>query len=80
MIENARSLSDSTLTYMPGVSWVATRRSSDNDIHEWERTHVDPAQLGVSYYLAVLNVPAMIVFHVIISAYLLGRVRTPGSA
>jgi hypothetical protein len=31
---------------------------------------VDPAQLGASYYLAVLNVPAMIVVHIIIFAYL----------
>jgi len=37
--------------------------------------HVDPAELGVSYYLAVLNVPAMIVVHVIIFAYLLGPAR-----
>lgn len=36
---------------------------------------VDPAQLGVSYYLAVLNVPAMIVVHVIIFAYLTGPAR-----
>jgi hypothetical protein len=35
---------------------------------------VDPAQLGASYYLAVLNVPAMIVVHIIIFAYL-GRHR-----
>ena len=33
--------------------------------------HVDPTYLGVSYYLAVLNVPAMLVVHVIIFAYLL---------
>lgn len=32
--------------------------------------HVDPAQLGASYYLAVLNVPAMIVVHIIIFVYL----------
>lgn len=32
---------------------------------------VDPAQLGAAYYLAVLNVPAMIVVHVMIFAYLL---------
>lgn len=32
--------------------------------------HVDPALLGASYYLAVLNVPAMIVVHVIIFVYL----------
>jgi hypothetical protein len=37
--------------------------------------HVDPAQLGASYYLAVLNVPAMIVVHIIIFAYLLGPAR-----
>lgn len=34
---------------------------------------VDPAQLGASYYLAVLNVPAMIVVHIIIFAYLRRR-------
>ena len=32
---------------------------------------VDPASLGVAYYLAVVNVPAMIVVHVFIFAYLL---------
>ena len=32
--------------------------------------HVDPAMLGASYYLAVLNVPAMIVVHIIIFIYL----------
>lgn len=32
---------------------------------------VDPAQLGASYYLAVLNVPAMIVVHIMIFMYLL---------
>ena len=32
---------------------------------------VDPAQLGASYYLAVLNVPAMVVVHVLIFPYLL---------
>lgn len=32
--------------------------------------HVDPAQLGASYYLAVLNVPAMIVVHITIFIYL----------
>jgi len=42
--------------------------------------HVDPAQLGVSYYLAVLNVPAMIVVHIIIFAYLLGPVRVLNKA
>ncbi len=35
------------------------------------RDHVDPTYLGVSYYLAVLNVPAMVVVHVLIFAYLL---------
>ncbi len=34
---------------------------------------VDPAQLGAAYYLAVLNVPAMIVVHIMIFAYLLKR-------
>ena len=34
---------------------------------------VDPVYLGVSYYLAVLNVPAMVVVHVLIFAYLLKR-------
>jgi hypothetical protein len=37
------------------------------------KDHVDPVQLGVSYYLAVLNVPAMIVVHFTIFAYLLRR-------
>jgi len=32
---------------------------------------VDPTYLGVSYYLAVLNVPAMVVVHVLIFSYLL---------
>jgi hypothetical protein len=32
--------------------------------------HVDPAMLGASYYLAVLNVPAMIVVHITIFIYL----------
>lgn len=35
------------------------------------RDHVDPAYLGVSYYLAAINVPAMVVVHVIIFAYLI---------
>lgn len=39
---------------------------------------VNPAQLGASYYLAVLNVPAMIVVHIIIFAYL-GRHRAPAA-
>jgi hypothetical protein len=32
---------------------------------------VDPVQLGASYYLAVINVPAMVVVHVMIFVYLL---------
>ena len=35
--------------------------------------NVYPAQLGTSYYLAVINVPAMLVVHVIIFIYLLRR-------
>ena len=35
------------------------------------KDHVDPVQLGTSYYLAVLNVPAMVVVHVMIFVYLL---------
>jgi len=35
------------------------------------KDQVDPTYLGVSYYLAVLNVPAMLVVHVLIFAYLL---------
>ena len=37
------------------------------------KDHVDPTYLGVSYYLAALNVPAMVVVHVVIFAYLLTR-------
>jgi membrane-associated HD superfamily phosphohydrolase len=37
------------------------------------RDSVDPVQLGVSYYLAVINVPAMVVVHVMIFVYLLRR-------
>jgi hypothetical protein len=33
--------------------------------------HVNPAALGVSYYLAVINVPAMLVVHCMIFYYLL---------
>jgi hypothetical protein len=47
------------------------------------KNHVDPAQLGASYYLAVLNVPAMVVVHVMIFAYLLrwrGTATAHGSA
>jgi hypothetical protein len=36
---------------------------------------VDPVLLGVSYYLAAINVPAMLVVHVLIFIYLL---RAPG--
>jgi hypothetical protein len=35
------------------------------------KDHVDPVQLGVSYYLAAINVPAMLVVHGMIFAYLL---------
>jgi len=38
--------------------------------------HVDPAQLGAAYYLAVLNVPAMIVVHIMIFLYLVKRRST----
>jgi hypothetical protein len=37
------------------------------------KDHVDPARLGASYYLAVLNVPAMVVVHIMIFVYLLRR-------
>ena len=37
------------------------------------KDNVDPTYLGVSYYLAVLNVPAMLAVHVVIFAYLLRR-------
>jgi len=37
------------------------------------KDHVDPTYLGVSYYLAALNVPAMVVVHVVIFSYLLRR-------
>ena len=37
------------------------------------KDQVDPVYLGVSYYLVVLNVPAMVVVHVLIFAYLLKR-------
>ncbi len=37
------------------------------------KDHVNPAHLGASYYLAVLNVPAMVIVHVMIFAYLLRR-------
>ena len=35
------------------------------------RENVDPTYLGTAYYLATLNVPAMVVVHVTIFAYLL---------
>lgn len=38
------------------------------------RDHVDPTYLGVSYYLAAINVPAMVVVHVVIFAYLIRRI------
>jgi len=37
------------------------------------KDQVDPTYLGVSYYLATLNVPAMTVVHVLIFIYLLTR-------
>ncbi len=40
---------------------------------------VDPTMLGVSYYLAVVNVPAMVVVHVLIFMVLLRR-RSPMQA
>jgi hypothetical protein len=39
------------------------------------KDQVDPTYLGVSYYLAAINVPAMVVVHVLIFAYLLRRGR-----
>ena len=42
------------------------------------KDNVDPTYLGVSYCLAALNVPAMVVVHILIFAYLLaspGRLR-----
>jgi hypothetical protein len=41
------------------------------------RDHVDPTYLGVSYYLAAVNVPAMIVVHIVIFVYLLKRRQQP---
>ena len=35
------------------------------------KDHVDPVELGASYYLAAVNVPAMVVVHILILAYLL---------
>lgn len=39
------------------------------------KDHVDPASLGAAYYLAAVNVPAMLVVHVLIFMYLLQRKR-----
>ena len=39
------------------------------------KDHVDPIYLGVSYYLAAINVPAMVVVHVLIFAYLFRHSR-----
>jgi hypothetical protein len=41
------------------------------------KDHVDPALLGASYFLAVLNVPAMALVHVMIFIYLLRRRKQP---
>jgi hypothetical protein len=40
------------------------------------KDQVDPAQLGAAYYLAAVNVPAMVVVHILIFAYLLRRATT----
>jgi hypothetical protein len=37
------------------------------------KDQVDPVQLGASYYLAVMNVPAMVIVHLMIFFYLLRR-------
>jgi hypothetical protein len=37
------------------------------------KDQVDPAALGAAYYLAVVNVPAMVVVHLLIFGYLLRR-------
>jgi hypothetical protein len=39
------------------------------------KDHVDPTYLGVAYYLAAVNVPAMVVVHVLILVYLLRSLR-----
>jgi hypothetical protein len=39
------------------------------------KDHVDPTYLGVSYYQAAINVPAMVVVHVLIFAYLFRHSR-----
>ena len=40
------------------------------------KDQVDPTYLGASYYLAVINVPAMVVVHIMIFVYLLRRRST----
>jgi hypothetical protein len=40
------------------------------------KDRVDPASLGSAYYLAVINVPAMLVVHVLIFVYLVRNLRT----
>jgi hypothetical protein len=42
------------------------------------KDHVDPVSLGAAYYLVVINVPVMIVVHVVIFLYLL-RHRVPAT-
>jgi membrane-associated HD superfamily phosphohydrolase len=39
--------------------------------------HVDPADLGASYYLAAINVPVQIIIHVMLFAYLLRADNKP---
>ena len=41
------------------------------------KDHVDPVLLGVDYYLAAINVPAMMVVHVVIFVYLLSGRAAP---
>jgi hypothetical protein len=41
---------------------------------------VDPAQWGTAYYLVVLNVPAMVVVHILIIAHLLRHRAEPSVA
>jgi hypothetical protein len=43
------------------------------------RDHVDPVQLGASHYLAAVNVPATVIIHTMIFAYLLSP-RSTASA
>jgi hypothetical protein len=44
------------------------------------KDHVDPVQLGAAYYLAAINVPAELIVHVVIFAYLVRMLRTPTEA